>query len=67
LAPEQIADSRDAARLACRTVRVGARLLKTELSAAVGSALEEIANLSAELTGGERVREAVDAAWGSQS
>ncbi len=49
-------------RLVCRTVAVGAPLLKTELGAKVGSELEELADLSEGLAGGKRVREAVDAA-----
>ena len=65
LAPEQIADPRDAVMLALRTVEVGASLLKTELGTAVASELEELAELSADLEGGRRVRQAVDNAWGS--
>jgi uncharacterized membrane protein len=63
LAPQQIPSERDAVSLMQRTVEAGAPLLRTELSAAVGSDLEEIAGLSEGLRGGERVREAVDAAW----
>jgi uncharacterized membrane protein len=62
LAPGQISDPRDAVRLVCRAVTVGAPLLKTELGATVGSELEELADLSEGLSGGEQVREAVDAA-----
>ncbi len=46
LAPSQVSDPRDAMRLVCRTVAVGAPLLKTELGAKVGSELEELADLS---------------------
>ena len=35
----------------------------TELSAAVGSDMAQLVGLSEGLWGGERVREAVDAAW----
>lgn len=63
LAPSQVSASLDAVALACRTVEVGASLLKTELGAAVGSDLESLADLSEALQDGERVREAVDAAW----
>jgi hypothetical protein len=38
-------------RLVCRTVAVGAPLLKTELGAKVGSKLEELADLSGGLAG----------------
>ena len=62
LAPSQVSDPQDAVQLACRTVAVGAPLLKTELGATVGSELEELADLSEGLAGGEQVREAVDAA-----
>lgn len=63
LAPQQLPAERDAVSLIQRTVEVGTPLLKTERSAAVGSDLEELADLSEGLRGGERVREAVDAAW----
>jgi uncharacterized membrane protein len=63
LAPQQLPSERDALTLVLRAVEVGAPLLRTELSAAVGSDLEELAGLSEGLRGGERVREAVDAAW----
>ena len=63
LAPQQLPAERDAVSLIQRTVEVGTLLLKTERSAAVGSDLEELADLSEGLRGGERVREAVDAAW----
>ncbi len=63
LAPQQIPSERDAVYLIRRTVEVGTALLKTELGAAVGSDLEELAGLSEGLRGGERVRGAVDAAW----
>jgi len=62
LAPQQLPSGRDAVALVLRTVEVGAPLLGTELSAAVGPDLEELAGLSEGLRGGERVREAVDAA-----
>ena len=65
LAPRQLPSERDAVSLMYRTVEIGATLLKTELGAAVGSDLEELANLSEGLRGGERVREAVDGAWKS--
>lgn len=63
LAPQQISSERDAASLVQRSVEVGAPLLRTELGAAVGSDLEELAGLSEGLRGGERVRQAVNAAW----
>jgi len=65
LAPQQIPDPYDALNLICRAVEVGAPLLKTELSTPVGSDLEELANISNELRGGERIRQAIDAAWSS--
>ncbi|HEV2094563.1 MAG TPA: DUF2254 family protein, partial [Rubrobacter sp.] len=63
LAPRQLPSERDAVALVLRTVEAGAPLLETEQGAAVGSDLEELAGLSEGLRGGERVREAVDAAW----
>ncbi|MDP9477712.1 MAG: DUF2254 domain-containing protein [Actinomycetota bacterium] len=63
LAPRQLPYERDAVTLVLRIVEVGAPLLGTELSAAVGSDLEELARVSEDLRGGERVRQAVDAAW----
>ncbi len=60
LAPEHIPDPRDAVMLALRTVEVGAPLLNTESGKAVGSDLEELAELSASLKGGQRVRVAID-------
>ena len=65
LAPQQVSDPQDAVALVCRAVEVGAPLLNTELAAAVGSDMEKLADLSEELEDGERVREAVEAAWGS--
>lgn len=66
LAPQQISDPQDAVALVCRVVEAGAPLLKTEeLAAAVGWDMEALANLSEELEDGERVREAVEDAWGS--
>ena len=62
LAPRQLPSERDAVTLVLRAVEVGTPLLGTELSAAVGSDLEELAGISEDLRGGERVREAVDAA-----
>ena len=62
LAPGGVSDPRDAARLVRRVVAVGAPLLETELGARVGAELEELADLSAGLPGGELVREAVVAA-----
>jgi len=67
LAPSQVSDPRDAVRLVCRAAAVGAPLLETELAATVGSQLQELADLSEGLPDGERVREVVDAAWGSRS
>lgn len=64
LATEQLPDTRDAVTLVQRTVEVGAPLLETEQSAAVGSDLEELVLLSEGLRGGERVREAVRGAVG---
>ncbi|MDP8951583.1 MAG: DUF2254 domain-containing protein [Actinomycetota bacterium] len=60
LAPEQIPDPEDAANLVRRAVGVGACLLKTELGTEVESDLEELADLSEDLRGGEEVRKAVD-------
>lgn len=62
LAPSQVPDPRDAARLACRAVAIGAPLLKTGLAAKVGPELGELADLSSGLADGQRVGEAVDAA-----
>ncbi len=59
LAPEQIPDPEDAANLVRRVVGVGACLLKTELGTEVESDLEELADLSEDLRGGEEVRKAV--------
>ena len=63
LTPQQLPSERDAVTLVLRTVEVGAPLLRTESGAAVGPDLEELAGISEDLRGGERVREAVDAAW----
>ena len=63
LAPRQLPSERDAVALVLRAVEAGAPLLETEQGTAVGSDLEELAGLSEGLRGGERVREAVDAAW----
>ena len=63
LAPRQLPYERDAVTLVLRTVEVGASLLGTQSSAAVGSDLEELVKISEDLRGGELVREAVDAAW----
>ncbi len=65
LAPEHVPDPRDAVMLVLRTVEVGALLLNTESGTAVGSDLEELAELSADLEGGQQVREAIDNAWES--
>ncbi|HEV2091777.1 MAG TPA: DUF2254 domain-containing protein [Rubrobacter sp.] len=62
LAPQQLPHERDAVSLVQRTVEVGAPLLGTESSAAVGSDMEELVGLSEGLRGGERVREAVEGA-----
>lgn len=61
LAPEQIPDPEDALDLVARAVDVGACLLETDLRAEVESDLEEMADLSKDLRGGERIRKAVSA------
>lgn len=65
LAPSQVSDPRDAVRLVCRAVVVGAPLLKTELAATVDSELQELTDLSAGLPDGRRVREAIETARGA--
>lgn len=65
LAPSQVSDPRDAVRLVCRAVVVGAPLLKTVLAATVDSELQELADLSAGLPDGGRVRKAIETARGA--
>ena len=74
LAPGQITDPRDAMRLTQKAAEIGAFLLEraslleakldskadAETGPAVDSDLEELADLAADLPGGQRVREAVD-------
>ena len=74
LAPGQITDPRDAMRLTRKAAEIGASLLEraslleakpdskvdAETGPAVGSDLEELVGLAADLPGGQRVREAVD-------
>lgn len=62
LAPGQLPNPLDAVTLMLRTVEIGSELLKKDRSSTVGPNLEEIAELSEGLRGGERVREAVAAA-----
>ena len=64
LAPEQVADPEDASTLALRAVRIGEYLLKAGQGEAVRADLRELAELCEGLRGGQRVREAVDAALG---
>ncbi len=63
LAPSQLPNPTDAVMLMLRTVEIGDEIMKRDRSSAVGPNLEEIADLSAGLRGGGRVREAVAAAW----
>ena len=74
LAPGQITDPRDAMRLTQKAAEIGASLLEraflqqakpeakpdAQTRPAVGSDLEELVGLVADLPGGQRVREAVD-------
>lgn len=62
LAPEHVADPEDAANLAIRAVGVAARLSETDLVTEVGADLEELVASTADLPGGQRVREAANAA-----
>lgn len=61
-APERIPEPEDAVALILRSVQIGELLLKTELRFEVAPTLEEIVDRSEKLAGGERVREAVNAA-----
>ncbi|MDP9474249.1 MAG: DUF2254 domain-containing protein [Actinomycetota bacterium] len=58
LGPSQVSDPRDATELVLVAVKVGGRLVKAGLD--VGPDLDELARLSEDLPGGERVQEAVD-------
>ncbi len=65
LAPGQIADPRDAAKLVRKTAEIGVSLLgtpgvKPSARATLASDLEELVDLAANLPGGERVRETVE-------
>ncbi len=62
LAPGQLPNPTDAVMHMLRAVDIGVHLLETKLGAEVASNLDELADLSGTLRGGERVREAVDAA-----
>lgn len=62
LAPSLVSDPHDAANLMHRAVEVGAELLRMENGAVVDSDLEDLVRLSSDFPGGERIREAVEAA-----
>lgn len=62
LAPGQLPNPEDAVMLVSRAVEIGVHLLETERGSSIGSDLEELAELSEGLRGGERVRQAVDEA-----
>ncbi len=62
MAPNQVSNPKDACRLMRRVVEVGAYLVRAGHGSMVAADLEELAELSEELRGGEKIREAVGAA-----
>lgn len=62
LAPSQVSDPQDAVNLVLDAVKIGGRLLEAGVN--IGSDLEDLSQLSENLSGGGRVREAVEGALG---